>query len=148
MAIKVVDSAHLGKAIVEMLGKAEITLKDTVSSGTLIDYGSGVKEWSFKYDTKFSATGLFPVIEINPNLFLHYNFFTVTLPDNLRGIPILNLQANLEASDNILNKACTVKSISSSKVRVDFSGMAKVRDLAPADKPVTYHIKMLFQFPV
>lgn len=113
--MKVVTRQNFGNTLIEELNKLEVSLKDSsVTNGTLLDYGSGIKEYICTVNTRFTKTPI-----NHSGRYIYYDYFTHRLPVTFR--EVLNVQGNLEGNDSLLVKICTGKALSGNQIRVDFS---------------------------
>lgn len=137
--MKVVDEEHLGKAITNVLGRVEINLVEPSSQGRVLDYGGNVKEYVHSFDTWFTKLP----INLGNGRHLYYDYYNVTLPSTINPRSVIALSANIEGSDELLNKVATVKHLSGRTFRIDYSGNARMNNLPDNDKNCKISFRIL-----
>lgn len=136
--MQVVERKNLGKALIEELGKVEVSLNAEVSKGILLDYGSGIKEWLFNLNTALVS---------EPTLvgdkYFYVSYYTLILPAELTFTEFLSLTANIEGNDKLKGKTCTVKKLTNKSVRLDYSGISTTNTLTAQEKKVTLNVRVM-----
>lgn len=136
--MQLVEKKNLGKALIEELGKVEVSLNAAVSKGLLLDYGSGIKEWLFNLNTALVTEP----VQIGDN-YLYVSYYSLILPAEVVFTEFLSLTANIEGNDKLVGKTCTVKKLTNKSVRLYYSGISKTNTLTTQEKKVTLNVRVM-----